>query len=117
MRTGQSALLIGTNRPSLQLSDRVGAEVPLMRGDRLVTSGDGGVFPPGVPVGTILGPAEPVQVRPAAHPVGAAFVMIEAAYLPLPVDTTAPAQTVPVPIEARRSGGGPKPPATPAPLQ
>ena len=35
--------------PALTLRDRVGAEEPLRTGDRLVTSGDGGVFPPGIP--------------------------------------------------------------------
>ena len=117
VRTGQSALLVGTNRPALELRDRVGADVPLRAGDRLVTSGDGGVFPPGVPVGTIISTSEPVEVRPAANPVGAGFVSIEAAYLPLPVEATTPVSDTPVPIEARRSGGGP--PAAPAavPLQ
>ena len=117
VRTGQSALLVGTNRPALELRDRVGADVPLRAGDRLVTSGDGGVFPPGVPVGTIISASEPVEVRPAANPVGAGFVSIEAAYLPLPAETAAPVSGTPVPIEARRSGGGPPAPAPAAPLQ
>jgi rod shape-determining protein MreC len=117
VRTGQAALLVGTNRPALELRDRVGADVPLKPGDRLVTSGDGGIFPPGIPVGTVISAAEPIEVRPAAHPVGAGFVRIEAAYLPLPVEAAPPAFDTPVPIEARRSGGG-RPPATPAaPLQ
>lgn len=117
VRTGQAALLVGTNRPALELRDRVGADLPLQPGDRLLTSGDGGVFPPGVPVGTVISATEPIQVRPAAHPVGAAFVNIEAAYLPLPVDVTPPTLDAPVPVEARRSGGGPPPPAAAVPLR
>ncbi len=104
LRTGQAALAVGTNRPSLELHDRVGADVPLQAGDRLVTSGDGGVFPPGIPVGTIINAAEPPAIRPAANPVGAAYVTIEAAYLGLPAEVPLPNLGAPVPIEARRSG-------------
>ena len=116
VRTGQAALVVGTNRPALELRDKVGADLPLRAGDRLVTSGDGGVFPPGVPVGTIIGPQEPVQVRPAAHPVGAAYVRIEAAYMAMPRETPLPGFDAPVPVEARRSGGGSAAPAPAAPL-
>ena len=116
VRTGQAALVVGTNRPALELRDKVGADLPLRAGDRLVTSGDGGVFPPGVPVGTIIGPQEPVQVRPAAHPVGAAYVRVEAAYMAMPREAALPSYDAPVPIEARRSGGGTPAPAPPAPL-
>ncbi len=114
VRTGQPGLAIGANRPQLELRDRVGADLPLLAGDRLVTSGDGGIFPPGIPVGTIIDPRrDPPPVRPAATPVGAAYVMVEAAYLGLPTDTSAPASRAPVPIEARRSGA--KAPALPSP--
>jgi rod shape-determining protein MreC len=112
VRTGQPALLVGTNRPSLELRDRVGPDLPLKAGDRLVTSGDGGVFPPGLPVGVVLGPGEPIQVRPSAHPVGAGFVRIEAAFLPLPAEPVVATGDTPVPVEAQRSGGGK--PAAPA---
>lgn len=105
-RTGQAALAAGTNRPSLELRDRVGADVPLQAGDRVVTSGDGGIFPPGVPVGTIISPAEPLQIRPADTPVGAAYVTIEAAFLPLPIEAEIPTLGTPVPVEAQRSGAG-----------
>ncbi len=116
VRTGQAALVVGTNRPALELRDKVGADLPLQAGDRLVTSGDGGVFPPGVPVGTIIGPQEPVQVRPAAHPVGAAYVRIEAAYMAMPREAALPTYDAPVPVEARRSGGGTAPPVPATPL-
>jgi rod shape-determining protein MreC len=115
VRTGQAALAVGTNGPRLELRDRVGPDLPLQAGDRLVTSGDGGVFPPGIPVGTIVTAAEPARIRAAATPVGAAYVRIEAAWLPLPVtpEPTLPENTTPVPAEARRSGAR-APAATPA---
>ncbi len=115
VRTGQPALVVGTNRPSLTLQDRGGADVPLQAGDRLVTSGDGGVFPPGIPVGIIIDPAEPPAVRPAASPVGAAYVTVEAAYLPLPETAPITPTGAPVPIEARRSGAPTAKPAAPLP--
>jgi rod shape-determining protein MreC len=111
LRTGQSGLVIGSNRPALTLRDRVGPEEGLRTGDRLVTSGDGGIFPPGIPVGSIIAAGvEPPQVRPATTPLGTAFVTIEAAWLPLPSDPVAAAPETPVPTEARRVSAAPKPP-------
>ncbi len=51
-RSRQRAILAGDNseRPVLVYLDPAGA---LKIGDRVVTSGEGGVFPPGLPVGTI----------------------------------------------------------------
>ncbi len=102
VRTGQQALAVGANAPTIELHDRVGADVPLLRGDRLVTSGEGGIYPPGVPVGTIVDAAsEPPRARLAASPAGAGYVVVEQAYMALPA---APPVTsgAPVPIEARR---------------
>lgn len=108
-RTGQAGLASGSNRPTLSLTDRAGLDQPLMAGDRIVTSGDGGVFPPGVPVGTITDArAEPPLIRPAAGALGAGLVTIEAAYLPVPEAEKGPVFDAPVPAEARRKG-------TPAP--
>ena len=113
-RTGQAGLAIGGNRPALELRDRVGPEVPLLTGDRLVTSGDGGIFPPGVPVGTIVaGGKEPPTIRPSASPIGIGFVDIEKAWLPLPPEPVIRASSTPVPIEAQRVIRTPKPKPVP----
>ena len=50
--TGQRAILAGDNtaRPSLRYVDAGGT---MRIGDRIVTSGQGGVFPPGLPVGVV----------------------------------------------------------------
>ena len=113
-RTGQAALAVGRNVPTLELSDRVGAEVPLRSGDRLVTSGDGGVFPPGVPVGNIIASGvDPPQIRLAASPMGAGFVLIEAAWLPLPLAPVVAQSAAPVPVEARRASPAAKPAPNP----
>jgi len=51
---GQRAILVGDNseRPSLRYMEE-GATVRI--GDKIVTSGQGGVFPPGLPVGVVAG--------------------------------------------------------------
>ena len=109
-RTGQAGLAIGRNSPTLELGDRVGAEVPLRAGDLVVTSGDGGVFPPGVPVGSIIASGvEPPRIRLAASPMGTGFVQIEAAWLPLPPEPVEVRSAAPVPVEARRASPAPKP--------
>lgn len=124
LRTGQSALAVGTNSPALELRGLTGPEVRLLAGDRLVTSGDGGVFPPGIPVGTVIdnagtdsSGAGAARVRPAATPVGAGYVTIEAAYLPIAVEAEPMASATPVPIEAQRSGARVVAPAPKVPLQ
>lgn len=51
-RSRQRAILCGDNseRPTLRYLDPAG---PVRIGDRIVTSGEGGVFPPGLPVGVV----------------------------------------------------------------
>ncbi|MCU0890652.1 MAG: rod shape-determining protein MreC [Sandarakinorhabdus sp.] len=105
-RTGQVGLAAGRNQPTLQLIDLSGATVPLVTGDRVVTSGDGGVYPPGVPVATVVDAraAAPV-LRPAARLLGAGFVTVETAWLPVPAtEPQGPVFDAPVPVEARRRG-------------
>ncbi|WP_353200097.1 rod shape-determining protein MreC [Sandarakinorhabdus sp.] len=109
-RTGQAGLAAGSNQPTLVLIDRVGPDLPLRVGDRIVTSGDGGVYPPGVPVGVVIevrndGPV----IRPAQPPLGAGFVTVETAWLQMPAAAaTGPLFDAPVPVEAR-TRGAPKP--------
>ena len=103
-RTGEAALVKGDNQPSLELSDRALSDAPLRPGDVLLTSGEGGVYPPGVPVGIIVSREPPWRVRPAASSLGAGFVRIEAAYQPLPQAANGPIFDAMVPAEARRQG-------------
>lgn len=100
VRTGQPALAVGAAGRLLEIRDRLGAEVPLKAGDRIVTSGAGGLFAPRVPVAVVVDPArEPPLARPYADPATLSYVAIYRPYLPLPVvpETTA---KVPVPREA-----------------
>jgi rod shape-determining protein MreC len=109
-RTGQAGLVAGRNRPALALIDLAGQALPtnikpLVNGDRIVTSGDGGVFPPGVPVGIVIDArADPPLIRPAATALGAGYVTVEAAWLPVPEAEAGPIVDAPVPAEARVKG-------------
>lgn len=105
-RTGQAGLAAGQGQPTLLLIDRVGADVPLLAGDRVVTSGDGGVYPPGVLVAVVVNPrADAPVLRPTASLLGAGYVAVEAAFLPIPkAEPEGPVFDAPVPVEARRRG-------------
>ena len=108
-RTGQSGLAVGRNLPTLLLTDRIGPELALVAGDRIVTSGDGGVYPPGVPVGVVIDPrADGPVIRLATSPLGGGFVTVERGWLPIP-DTRpqGPVFDAPVPVEARTRGAPP----------
>lgn len=109
-RTGQAGLASGRNLPTLVLADRIGPDLPLVVGDRIVTSGDGGVYPPGVPVGVVVDPrSDGPIIRPAASPLGGGFVTVERAWLPIPdAGPQGPVFDAPVPVEARMRGA-PKP--------
>jgi rod shape-determining protein MreC len=63
-RSRQRAILAGDNSP-LPLLWYLDPAAPLLAGDRLVTSGEGGIFPPGLPVGVVaaVGSAAP-RVQP-----------------------------------------------------
>ena len=108
-RTGQAGLARGRNLPTLVLADRIGPDLPLVVGDRIVTSGDGGVYPPGVQLGTIVDPRSngPI-IRPAASPLGGGFVTVERAWLQIPdAQPQGPVFDAPVPVEARTRGAPP----------
>lgn len=108
-RTGQVGLATGRNQPTLQLIDLSGADLPLKTGDRVVTSGDGGVYPPGVPVAIVVDPRSDAPVlRPSARLLGAGYVTVETAWLPVPAtEPKGPVFDAPVPVEARERGAPP----------
>lgn len=91
VRTGLPALLIGKNLPLLDvdLSGPSNSEVRV--GDRLVTSGDGGLFPPGLAVATVVRVSGDMpEARPATTPDGLDYVIVERPYMPpmpLPEET------------------------------
>lgn len=102
VRTGQPALAVGAAGRLLEVRDRLGAEQPLKNGDRLVTSGAGGLFAPQLPVAVVVDAGrEPPLARPYADPATLDFVAVYAPYLPVPDrPDPAAAPAVPVPREA-----------------
>jgi rod shape-determining protein MreC len=81
-------MVAGVNGALLEVRYGSPGDEPLRAGDRLVTSGDGGIFPPGVPVAVVTDAAgAPPRARPIARPDGLGYVIVERPYLP-PVATT-----------------------------
>ena len=65
-RTRERAILAGDNSPQLRLS-LLQSVAGVQRGDRIVTSGHGGSFPVGIPIGEVVETGEgSVRVRPFA---------------------------------------------------
>src|SRR5476651_2408230 len=65
-RTRERAILVGDNSPQLRLNLLQGV-AGVQRGDRIVTSGDGGSFPVGIPIGEVVQSGEGhIRIRPFA---------------------------------------------------
>lgn len=108
-RTGLPALLMGKNMPllDLDLSGPSNAEVRV--GDTLVTSGDGGLFPPGLPVATIVRiSGDMPEARPAALPDGLDYVIVEKPYLP-PMQPEEKTKLVHPEVAAQAAAAGERP--------
>jgi rod shape-determining protein MreC len=83
VRTSLPALLIGKGLPRVDVDLAGPSNADIRVGDRLVTSGDGGLFPPGVPVATIVAIGDDMpEARPTAAPDGLGYVVVEKPYLP-----------------------------------
>ncbi|WP_199554310.1 rod shape-determining protein MreC [Sandaracinobacteroides hominis] len=87
VRTGWTGLAVGNGGTLLDFQYDIASGSDRIRvGDRLVTTGDGGLFPPGLPVGVIINAdASPPRARPLANPTGLGAVIVEAPWLPPPV--------------------------------
>ena len=84
--SGPHAIRAGDTRPApaLDFLDRADEIRP---GDRVVTSGDGGLLPPEIPVGrTVLGPDGRLRVTPSADTRRLDFVRVLRAAPPAPVE-------------------------------
>ena len=69
VRDGTPALAVGRGDGTIELRTLEVGQSPFRRGDILVTSGTGGIFPPGVPVARVSGhQGETAIARPLADP-------------------------------------------------
>lgn len=121
LRSGWTGLAVGNGGTLLGFEyDQASGDDSVRVGDRLVTSGDGGLFPPDVPIAVIIDiTRSPPLARPLANPTGLGVVMVEAPWLPPPVPVpVAPARSeadLPIsPAPAPASAATPAPPAATA---
>lgn len=90
VRTGAAVLAEGRGAGALDIRSIVTGAPPLQRGDLLVTSGTGGVFPPDMPVATVVSAAgEVASARPLADPALIDYAMV------LPLAASPPPLTPP----------------------
>lgn len=120
MRNGWTGLAVGKGSTLLDFTYDVASGMDEIRvGDRLVTSGDGGLFPPGIPVAVIIATdAQSPRARALANPANLGPVMVEAPWLPVPrflnADPAPPEADLP--SVAVTPSGGAIPPVAIAPL-
>lgn len=90
-RTGAAGLLtgLGSGEASIDFVSASDLAEAVRVGDRLITSGEGGIFPPGVPVAAIIRTeTDRAIARPLARPASLGFVIIEDVWLPPPTGVT-----------------------------
>jgi rod shape-determining protein MreC len=83
VRDGTPALAAGRGDGTLELRTLEVGENPFRRGDVLVTSGIGGIFPPNIPVATVVRiEGDTAIATPIADPARLDFAIVERAYMP-----------------------------------
>src|SRR3954470_7585762 len=113
VRDGTPALAVGRGDGTIELRTLEVGQNPFRRGDVLVTSGVGGLFPPDIPVAVVVGSENDVAVaRPIADPARMDYAIVLRIYQPAanaPLEA-APPQPIAPPVTA-------PPPPTPHPGQ
>jgi rod shape-determining protein MreC len=84
VRDGTPALATGRGDGSVELKTLEVGKNPFRRGDILVTSGVGGIFPPNVPVAVVVGTeGDRTVAKPIADPAEADYAVVMPVYQPL----------------------------------
>jgi rod shape-determining protein MreC len=116
VRDGTPALAVGRGDGTIELRTLEVGQNPFRRGDVVVTSGAGGLFPPNIPVAIVTGQAgERAIARPIADPARLDFAMVQPIYQPAvdgPLDNARPVQPaapVPAPPPPAQSQQQPRP--------
>lgn len=111
VRDGTPALAVGRGDGTIELRTLEVGENPFRRGDILVTSGIGGIFPPGVPVAMVSAIHGDTAIAvPLADPARADFAIVEQVYQPAALGTLGDAP----PVAAAPPIAGAPPGAPPA---
>lgn len=96
VRDGTPAIATGRGDGTIELKTLEVGQNPFRRGDILVTSGIGGIYPPGVPVALITRVnGESAVARPTADPAKIDYAIIQSVYEPTAVDPAAPLDSPP----------------------
>ena len=84
VRDGTPALAVGTGEGAIELKTLEVGKNPFRRGDILVTSGVGGIFPPNVPVAVVVTvEGDRTVAKPVADPAEADYAVVMRVYQPL----------------------------------
>ena len=87
VRDGTPAIATGRGDGTIDLKTLEVGKNPFRRGDILVTSGIGGIYPPNVPVAVVVGVKRDSTVaRPIADPARIDFAVVQAIYEPAATD-------------------------------
>jgi rod shape-determining protein MreC len=109
LRDGTPAMAVGRGDGTIELRTLEVGENPFRRGDILVTSGVGGIFPPDVPVARVVRiQGEATIARPVADPARVDTVVVQPAYQPA---ATGPLEAAREPVVAPPVTGPPLPAA------
>jgi rod shape-determining protein MreC len=110
VRDGTPALAVGRGDGTIELRTLEVGQNPFRRGDILVTSGVGGIFPPNVPVASVtLLDRDTAIARPLADPSRMDFAIVQRAYQPAAtgaLDAARPAPPV-TPVAGASPGARP----------
>lgn len=92
-RDGLAAIAVGRGDGWVEIRSAAGAAVAFNRDDLFVTSGNGGLFPPGVPVARVIAKATDIAVgRTFAQPDTTDFAMVMPVFVEQPAEPAPPAK-------------------------
>ncbi|HYI49461.1 MAG TPA: rod shape-determining protein MreC [Allosphingosinicella sp.] len=110
VRDGTPALAVGRGDGTIELRTLEVGQNPFRRGDLLVTSGVGGLYPPNIPVAVVTGhDGERALGRPLADPARMDYAIVQRIYQPAaagPLDLARP-QTPAPPVAAPPAAAAP----------
>jgi rod shape-determining protein MreC len=93
-RDGLSAIVAGLGNGQVEVRTAGVVNAPLLAGDVFVTSGTGGIYPPGIPVARVSRSQRDVApARVFAEPDALDFALVERAFLQPPVPRPTPTAT------------------------
>ena len=77
-RSGMAALATGTGDGTIVLKTLIAGATPFRRGDLVVTSGAGGIYPPNIPVAVVISTSRDTAIaRPLADPSRIDFAIVQ----------------------------------------